>query len=83
LVMLAIGRSVFRPRLHSSRPVAATSIAAAFARTPLGPAAEGRAPAELAAGRTTLATDAGAATVSAMDAARTEPARSPVTRAVR
>ena len=30
LVMLAIGRSVFRPRLHSSRPVAATSIAADF-----------------------------------------------------
>jgi len=38
--MLAIGRSVFRPRLHSSLPVAAFSTAADHAPTPDGPAAE-------------------------------------------
>jgi hypothetical protein len=36
--MLAIGRSVFRPRLHSSLPVAAFSTAADHAPTPDGPA---------------------------------------------
>ena len=38
LVMLAIGRSVFRPRLHSSLPVAAFSTAADRAPTPDGAA---------------------------------------------
>src|SRR5271165_1880188 len=71
--MLAIGRSVFRPRLHSSRPVAATSIAADLAPTPAGPVAEDAA---LAAG-TALA-----AAVSAAHAARTTPGRSRVTRTV-
>ena len=41
LVMLAIGRSVFRPRLHSSLPVAAFSTAADLAPTPAGAAAAG------------------------------------------
>jgi hypothetical protein len=34
--MLPIGRSVFRPRLQSSSPVEAFSIAASLAPTPLG-----------------------------------------------
>src|SRR4029077_1748608 len=40
LVMLAIGRLVFRPRVHSSRPVAAFSTAADQAPTRAGPAEE-------------------------------------------
>src|SRR5271166_4322595 len=69
LVMLAIGRSVFRPRLHSSLPVAAFSTAADLAPTPLGPSGAGAA---LAAGM-----------VSAVPAATTAPASSPVRRTVR
>src|SRR4029077_15088988 len=37
LVMLAIGTSVFRSRLHSTWPLDATAIAAALACTPAGP----------------------------------------------
>src|SRR5260370_6529689 len=43
LVMLAIGTSVFRSRLHSTWPVDATAITAALACTPTGPVAAGRA----------------------------------------
>ena len=73
LVMLAIGRSVFRPRLHSSLPVAAFSTAADHAPTPDGPAAE--AVLNLAAARA-----AGAAAPSAADAASAVPASKPHTR---
>jgi hypothetical protein len=65
--MLAIGRSVFRPRLHSSLPVAAFSTAADCAPTPPGPPVMGPVIG------TALA--AGAATVSAAHAARTAPTR--------
>src|SRR2546430_1006065 len=62
--MLATGRSVFRPRLHSSLPVAAFSTAADLAATQDGPAEE--APAR-----------AGVATPSAADAASAVPATKP------
>jgi hypothetical protein len=69
--MLAIGRSVFRPRLHSSLPVAAFSTAADCAPTPPGPAVMG--PVMGPVMGTALA--AGAAAVSAAHAARTAPTR--------
>src|SRR5690242_9853021 len=71
LVMLAIGRSVFRPRLHSSLPVAAFSTAADHAPTPDGPVAE------------TEARAAGAAAPRAADAASAVPASRPHTRMLR
>src|SRR5215470_9161498 len=37
LVMLAMGSSVFRPRLHRTEPSDASAMAAAWAWTPLGP----------------------------------------------
>src|SRR6266496_6500433 len=72
--MLAIGRSVSRPRLHSSLPVAAFSTAADFAPTPAGPAEAGAAGAAPAVG---------AVAASAADADRATPASRPVTRTVR
>src|SRR5690349_21220388 len=66
--MLAIGRSVFRARLHSSLPVTTSWTAADRAPTPAGPLL-----AEAA-----LAAEAGASTL----AARAIPAIKPVTRAV-
>src|SRR5689334_16009946 len=66
--MLAIGRSVFRPRLHSRAPVAAFSTAADRAATPDGPAEV----AEVAE-----ADAAGAAAPSAADAASAVPASMP------
>src|SRR5215470_3124308 len=69
--MLAIGRSVFRPRLHSSLPVAAFSTAADHAPTPDGPAEE------------TVARAAGAAAPRAADAASAVPASRPHTRMLR
>src|SRR5277367_1785045 len=85
LVMLAIGRSVFRPRLHSSLPLAAFSTAADLAPTPAGEDAAAATGAALAA-RMALAAGAvlaaGAAlageAVSAAHAARTAPASNPV-----
>src|SRR5262245_49068599 len=68
--MLAIGRSVFRPRLHSSLPVAAFSTAADHAPTPDGPAEE-------------AARAAGAAAPRAADAASAVPASRPHTRMLR
>ena len=81
LVMLAIGRSVFRPRLHSSLPLAAFSTAADLAPTPAGEDAAAAAGAALAV-RMALAagTALAAGAVSAAHAARTAPARNPVTR---
>src|SRR6516164_2667202 len=73
LVMLAIGRSVFRPRLHSSLPVASFSTAADHAPTPDGPAAE-------AEEAVTSARAAGAAAPRAADAASVVPASTPHTR---
>src|SRR6185437_992162 len=70
--MLAIGRSVFRPRLHSSLPVAAFSTAADHAPTPDGPAEE-----------ETVARAAGAAVPRAADAASAVPASRPHTRMLR
>ena len=70
LVMLAIGRSVFRPRLHSSLPLAAFSTAADLAPTPDGPVEEAAARA------------AGAAAPSTADAASAVPASRPHTRMV-
>ena len=67
LVMLAIGSSVFRSRLHSTWPVPATAMAAALASTPLGPVT---ALARAAPARTSLAAEGGAVTVSARQAAR-------------
>ena len=63
--MLAIGRSVFRPRLHSSLPVAAFSTAADRAATPDGPAEVAEADA------------AGAGAPSTTDAASAVPASRP------
>src|SRR5579864_2893015 len=73
LVMLAMGRSVFRSRLHRIRPVAALAIAASLACTPLGPAVT-------VAVRAGLATDAGAVAASATKAARSAVPARPVTR---
>src|SRR6185312_8417156 len=78
--MLAIGRSVFRPRLHSSLPVAAFSTAADHAPTPDGPAAEA---AEAAAMEETVARAAGAAAPRAADAASAVPASRPHARMLR
>src|SRR6478609_12085416 len=72
--MLAIGRSVFRPRLHSSLPVAAFSTAADHAATPDGPVAETE---------VTEARAAGAAAPRAADAASAVPASRPHTRMLR
>src|SRR5947209_18600092 len=72
--MLAIGRSVSRPRLHSSLPVTTSWTAADLAPTPAGPAATLLADAAGAMG----ASPAGAA-VSA-PASRAAPATRPVTR---
>src|ERR1700760_842962 len=72
--MLAIGRSVFRPRLHSSLPVAAFSTAADHAATPDGPVAETE---------ETEARAAGAAAPRAADAASAVPASRPHTRMLR
>src|SRR5215469_1596399 len=76
LVMLAIGRSVFRPRLQSSWPVAAFSTAADLAPTPDGPAEE-------AALILAVACAAGGAATSAADAANAVPASRPQTRMLR
>src|ERR1700759_4748791 len=72
--MLAIGRSVFRPRLHSSLPVAAFSTAADHAATPDGPVAKTE---------ETEARAAGAAAPRAADAASAVPASRPHTRMLR
>src|SRR6266702_2911933 len=69
LVMLAIGRSVFRPRLHSSLPVAAFSTAADRAATPDGPAEEaaaraGAAPSKKVTARAAAASNPHTRTVS-------------------
>src|SRR2546421_450822 len=77
--MLAIGRSVFRPRLHSSLPVAAFSTAADHAPTPDGPTAE----AEEATTEETVARAAGAAAPRAADAASAVPASRLHTRMLR
>src|ERR1700754_1755805 len=77
--MLAIGRSVFRPRLHNSLPVAAFSTAADHAATPDGPAAE----AEETAREETVARAAGAVAPRAADAASAVPASRPHTRMLR
>ena len=69
---LAIGRSVFRPRLHSSLPVAAYSTAADHAATPDGPAA----------GDDTAAAARGGATAPSKVAARVTAASNPHTRTV-
>src|SRR5580658_2770859 len=66
--MLAMGSSVFRSRLHSTRPVDATAMAAALACTPTGPVVPARAS---LAGRVSLAVAAGTLTVSARPTART------------
>jgi hypothetical protein len=71
--MLAIGRSVFRPRLHSSLPVAAFSTAADHAATPDGPA-------EAVVLILAVARAAGAAAPSTADAASAVPASRPHTR---
>jgi hypothetical protein len=71
--MLAIGRSVFRPRLQSSVPSAAFSTAADHAPTPDGPA-------ETAVLILAVARAAGAAAPSAADAASDVPASKPQTR---
>src|SRR5215831_20016669 len=73
--MLAIGRSVFSPRLHSSLPVAAFSTAADLAPTPDGPAEE-------AVLILTMARASGAA-ASAADAASAVPASRAHTRMLR
>src|SRR5215471_15362590 len=88
LVMLAIGRSVFRPRLHSSLPVAAFSTAADHAPTPDGPVAAEEAepePEEEAAAEPeeTAARAAGAAAPRAAEAASAVPASRPHTRMLR
>src|SRR5690349_19450929 len=79
--MLAIGRSVFRPRLHSSLPVAAFSTAADHAPTPDGPAAEAEEAA--AAMEATVARAAGAAAPRVADAASAVPASRPHARMLR
>jgi hypothetical protein len=75
--MLAIGRSVFRPRLHSSLPVAAFSTAADRAPTP-----DGAAEAALIAAEAVVAEAraAGAAAPRTADAASAVPASKPHTR---
>src|SRR5215472_10472865 len=75
LVMLAIGRSVFRPRLHSSLPFAAFSTAADLAPTPEGP--------EATVLILTVACAAGAAAPSVADTASAVPASKPYTRMLR
>jgi len=86
LVMLAIGRSVFRPRLQSSLPVAAFSTAADLAPTPDGPAEEAVlivAVLIVAGLILAAACAAGAAAASAADAASAVPASRPHTRTLR
>src|SRR5690242_8573060 len=93
--MLAIGRSVFRARLHSSLPVTTSWTAADHAPTPAGPLlaeAAGAAGLAEAAGAAGLAEAAGAAGLAGAApaaeagastlAARARPAIKPVTRAV-
>src|SRR5512146_1250011 len=75
--MLAIGRSAFRARLHSSLPVTTSWTAADHAPTPAGPLLAEAAGAAGLAGAA-LAAEAGASTL----AARAIPAIKPVTRAV-
>src|SRR6476659_8194599 len=70
--MLAIGRSAFRPRLHSSLPVAAFSTAADHAATPDGPAP----------GDDTAAAARAGATAPSKVAARVTAASNPHTRTV-
>jgi hypothetical protein len=68
--MLAIGRSVFRPRLHSRAPVAAFSTAADRAATPDGPAPTDDTVAEADAAGAPSTKDAASAVPASMPNAR-------------